>query len=90
MFFRRLNNELIQLNEATLWSGGPVSADPAPGGAKALPDVRAALFRKDYAEAAKQVRRIQGVYTEAYQPLGNLLLQQPLSGDTSVYYRGWT
>ncbi len=87
MIFGRVSTELIQLNEATLWSGGPVSNDPTPGAANALPDVRAALFRQDYTEAAKQVRRIQGVYTEAYQPLGDLLLRQTLAGDSSAYYR---
>lgn len=87
MVFGRVATELIQLNEATLWSGGPVGADPTPGAANALPDVRAALFRQDYAEAARQVKRIQGLFTEAYQPLGDLLIRQQLTGDSTAYYR---
>ncbi len=87
MVFGKVNEELLQLNDGTLWSGGPVNRNPNPGVAKYLPDVREALFRDDYAQAAKLTQKIQGLYTEAYQPLGDLILKQDLTGTSTDYYR---
>ncbi len=87
MVFGKVNEELLQLNEETLWSGGPVNRNPNPGVAKFLPEVREALFREDYAQAAKLTQKIQGLYTDAYQPLGDLVLKQPLTGTATNYYR---
>lgn len=36
MIFGRVNDERIQLNEATLWSGGPVNPNPTPNAADYL------------------------------------------------------
>lgn len=87
MVFGKVTDELLQLNEETLWSGGPVNRNPNPGAADYLPQVREALFREDYTQAAKLTQKIQGLYTEAYQPLGDLLLKQPLPGTATNYYR---
>ncbi|GAB3916750.1 glycoside hydrolase family 95 protein [Larkinella terrae] len=87
MVFGRAGDELIQLNESSLWSGGPVNPNPNPGVAKYLPEIREALFREDYAAAAKLTQKMQGLYTEAYQPLGDLLLKQDFSGLPTDYYR---
>jgi alpha-L-fucosidase 2 len=87
MVFGKVNEELLQLNEETLWSGGPVNLDPNPGVAKYLPEIREALFKEDYKQAAKLTQKVQGLYTEAYQPLGDLLLKQSLSGTPTNYYR---
>lgn len=87
MVFGKVNEELLQLNEGTLWSGGPVNRNPNPGVARYLPDVREALFREDYEQAAKLTQKIQGYYTEAYQPLGDLILKQALTGTSTSYYR---
>jgi alpha-L-fucosidase 2 len=87
MVFGRAGEELIQLNESSLWSGGPVNRNPNPGVAKYLPEIREALFREDYAAAAKLTQQMQGLYTEAYQPLGDLLLKQNFAGQPADYYR---
>ncbi|MGA0559605.1 glycoside hydrolase family 95 protein [Larkinella sp. VNQ87] len=87
MVFGRPADELIQLNESSLWSGGPVDRNPNPGVAKYLPEIREALFREDYNEAAKLTQKMQGLYTEAYQPLGDLLLKQALTGQPTEYRR---
>lgn len=87
MVFGKVNEELLQLNEETLWSGGPVNRNPNPGVVKFLPEVREALFREDYTQAAKLTQKIQGLYTDAYQPLGDLVLKQPLTGTATNYYR---
>ncbi|HEX9958267.1 MAG TPA: glycoside hydrolase N-terminal domain-containing protein, partial [Fibrella sp.] len=60
MVFGKVNEELLQLNEETLWSGGPVNHNPNPGVARYLPEVREALFREDYTQAAKLTQKMQG------------------------------
>lgn len=87
MVFGKVNEELLQLNEATLWSGGPINRNPKPDAPSYLPKVREALFREDYNQAAKLVRNIQGLFTEAYQPLGDLVINQSLTGPATNYYR---
>ena len=47
MVFGKPDEELLQLNEATLWSGGPVSGNVNPGAFDALAEVRAALAKQD-------------------------------------------
>ena len=49
MVFGKVNEELIQLNENTLWSGGPVKTNVNPDAPKYLPQVREALLKdEDY------------------------------------------
>ncbi|MEZ4904270.1 MAG: glycoside hydrolase family 95 protein [Spirosomataceae bacterium] len=87
MTLGRVEEELFQLNEETLWSGGPVEKNPNPDAIKYLPAVRAALSREDYETASKELQKIQGLYTEAYQPLGDLLLKQPFNTAPTTYFR---
>ncbi len=87
MTFGRVNEELLQLNEETLWSGGPVDKNPNPEAGKHLPAVREALNREDYETASKELQKIQGLYTEAYQPLGDLLIKQPFDSQPTAYFR---
>jgi alpha-L-fucosidase 2 len=87
MVFGNVNEELIQLNEETLWSGGPVNTNPNPFAASYLSKVREALFREDYAEAENLTKKIQGPFTEAYEPLGDLLIKHTFSSQPSAYYR---
>lgn len=87
MVFGKAAEEVIQLNESSLWSGGPVNPNPNPDAAKALPEVRKALFSENYELANKLTHQLQGLYTESYEPLGDLLIKQKLSGEPSQYYR---
>lgn len=87
MIFGRPKEELIQLNEETLWSGGPVNPNPNPKAAQNLAAVREALFKEDYATAEQLVKKLQGLYTESYQPLGDLVLKQSFNGEPTGYYR---
>lgn len=87
MVFGNIREELIQLNEETLWSGGPVNSNPNPGVAKYLPKIRQALFTEDYAQAAKLTQQMQGLYTESYEPLGDLIIKQVFTGHPADYYR---
>jgi alpha-L-fucosidase 2 len=89
MVFGKVNEELIQLNESTLWSGGPVSTNINPDAPKYLPQIREVLLNEeDYAKANPLVKKMQGLYTESYMPLGDLLIHQKFN-DTAVssYYR---
>ena len=87
MVFGRPAEELIQLNEATLWTGGPADPNPNPKAAGYLPEVRRLLFAGDNGAAVKLMRMMQGPNTNAYQPLGDLILRQPLAGPSTNYYR---
>ncbi|MBI4586315.1 MAG: glycoside hydrolase N-terminal domain-containing protein [Planctomycetes bacterium] len=52
MVFGGLEEERLQLNEDSLWSGGPQDADN-PEAIKHLPEIRKLLFEGKYAEAQK-------------------------------------
>jgi len=87
MVFGGPAEELLRLNEATLWSGGPVSNNQNPGAFAALAQVRQALANGDYAGGAALARKLQGPYTESYQPLGDLKIRQDLKGAEALDYR---
>ena len=86
MVFVGVNDELLQLNEATLWSGGPVGRDVNPGAFANLAPARAALAAGDYAGAAEIVKKMQGRYSQSYLPLADLRLHQD-SAPPSAYTR---
>src|ERR1700761_841728 len=65
-------DERIALNEASLWSGGPVPASVNPDASQNLPALRKALFAEDYEEAGRLARKMQGIWSESYLPLGDL------------------
>jgi alpha-L-fucosidase 2 len=86
MIFGGINEELIQLNEATLWSGGPAGENVNPKAYEFLAPARAALRRGEYGRAADLVRHMQGPYTQSYLPLGDLVIQQNTGQGNSTYY----
>ncbi|MGM9478784.1 glycoside hydrolase family 95 protein [Pedobacter sp. GSP4] len=87
MVFGRVDAELIQLNEETLWTGGPVDENPNPDAPKYLPEVRKLLFEGQNGQAVKLMRKMQGPNTNMYQPLANIFLKQQLHGTVSNYTR---
>src|ERR1700712_3057018 len=46
MVFGKVNEELIQLNESSLWSGGPVRTNVNPEAPSYLPLIRDALLKE--------------------------------------------
>ncbi len=79
--------ERVDLNIDTLWSGGPRTAQ-VEGSAAVLSELRAAVLeRHDYAEADALARRLQGSFNEAYQPLGYLTADFDHSGEVQNYER---
>ena len=89
MVFGGTARETIQLNEETLWSGGPY--DPVvPGAFRALPEIRRLLFAGDVPAADDLFgRTMMGRPYEQmkYQPLGNLRLSFPGHDKTTDYQR---
>src|ERR671917_727328 len=74
MVFGGVGSERLQLNEDTLWSGGPRDWDN-PHARDVLPEVRRLIAAGDYAGADSLCRQMQGLYNQSYQPLGDLRLR---------------
>ncbi len=88
MVFGGIRDELLQLNESTLWSGGPVKHNVNPEAIEYLPKVRAALFKNDFDSADYYVKKMQGLYSENYLPLGDVMIHQTLPEvEPTAYYR---
>ena len=74
MVFGGIEEELIQLNEDTLWAGMPGKYD-VPEAKTALPMIREALFNEDYHKANELCKKLQGPFSQAYMPMGNLRIK---------------
>jgi len=89
MIFGGVEEELIQLNETTLWSGGPRKDNVNPDAYQYLAPIREALAKKDYEQAQQLTRKMQGHYSESFLPLGDLKIKQTFKSWNSEtnYYR---
>lgn len=76
MIFGGVDNELIQLNEGSLWSGGPQKKNVNPEAYKYLQPIREALAKEDYKLATELCKKMQGYYGESFLPLGDLHIKQ--------------
>ncbi len=90
MVFGGTASERLQLNEDTLWTGGPY--DPVnPAAHAALPEVRRLIDAGKFAEAqALANAQVMGLPKTqmAYQPVGDLMLEMPGgSGAVGDYVR---
>jgi alpha-L-fucosidase 2 len=87
MVFGGVKQERIALNEDTLWSGGPADWNN-PEAKNHLPVVRQLLLQqKDYQGADAECRNMQGPYNQAYQPVGDLLIDFAHGSEVSGYRR---
>jgi alpha-L-fucosidase 2 len=87
MVFGKTDEEQIQINEETYWSGGPYSTT-VKGGYRALPEIRKAIFDGDLVRAHRLFgKHLMGypVEQQKYQSLGNLILKFAESSDVSGY-----
>jgi alpha-L-fucosidase 2 len=88
MIFGGTASELIQLNESTLYSGGPVKKNINPEAATYLPRVRKALMDENYSLADSLCKKMQGLYTESYMPMGDIMISQQFDpSKLTAYYR---
>jgi alpha-L-fucosidase 2 len=89
MVFGGVNEERLQLNEGTLWAGGPY--DPVNPEAKAaLPEIRELIFDEKYNAAAKLIGAkfmAKPLKQMPYQTVGDLLLTFPVSTNAENYRR---
>ncbi|MDR5729081.1 MAG: glycoside hydrolase family 95 protein [Terriglobia bacterium] len=79
--------ETLQLNEDSLWSGLPVDGNNLDA-KNYLPAIRqAVLEQKDYHQADRLCQKMQGLFAEAYQPIGNLHVDCTHPGTVTGYRR---
>ena len=83
------SSERIQLNEDTLWSGGPKDCDN-PEALKTLPEIRRLIFAGKYAEAHQLGKKMMGPYTQTYLPMGDLRLEFDDAGNIGARSRSTT
>ena len=88
MVYGGVQQEHLQLNEDTLWSGGPHSYDN-PDAYQHLATVRNKLVRGKYREAEETAQQMLGIpkYQRAYMPLGDLYLDFSKVAASSEYSR---
>jgi alpha-L-fucosidase 2 len=85
MVYGGIEQEHLQLNEDTLWSGGPHCYDNPDA---YLSTVREQLEEGEYADAEATAQEMLGKhkYQQAYMPFGDLFLDFP-KGETPSEYR---
>jgi alpha-L-fucosidase 2 len=87
MVFGRPDEEQIQLNEETYWSGGPYST-AVKGGYKVLPEIQKLVFDGQYRQAHTLFgRHLMGypIEQQKYQALGNLVVKFPSKAGVTSY-----
>jgi alpha-L-fucosidase 2 len=81
------NKELLQFNEDTLWSGQPRDGNNRDA-KNHLAAVRSAVLeQQNYPLADKLCQKMQGLFAESYQPLGNLRVDLTHTGSPKNYRR---
>lgn len=81
--------EIIQLNENTVWAGSPNRNDN-PLALEALPEIRKLIFEGKYKEAQDLANShiiSKSSHGMPYQTVGNLKINYDHPGDISEYYR---
>ena len=87
MVFGRSDEEQIQINEETYWSGGPYST-VVDGSYKALPEIQKLIFEGQYRKAHTLFgRTLMGypVEQQKYQALANLVIRNSANQQVSAY-----
>ncbi|MDX1934252.1 MAG: glycoside hydrolase family 95 protein [Capsulimonadales bacterium] len=89
MVFGGTDRERLQLNEDTVWAGGP--HDYAnPRALDALPEIRKLVFAEKYRDAQERINADfagQPITQMPYQTVGDLILDFPDAADATEYRR---
>ncbi|MEP6914903.1 MAG: glycoside hydrolase family 95 protein, partial [Acidobacteriota bacterium] len=85
MVFGGVETERLQLNEDSLWSGGPERLTNTKA-REALAETRRLIAAGKYVDAGKAALGMEGPYTESYLPMGNLQIAFE-HGDVARGYR---
>jgi alpha-L-fucosidase 2 len=89
MVFGGVEREQLQLNEDTLWAGGPYNPNNTNSVA-ALPEIRQLIFDGKYDDADKLISRnmmAKPIGQMPYQTVGSLFLEFPGGSSIENYYR---
>ena len=81
------DDNIIYLNDITLWTGKPVDKDLDKDAHQWIPAIREALFNEDYARADSLQKHVQGPNSQYFQPLGTLHIKDLGLGAVSGYHR---
>ncbi|MFA9388556.1 MAG: glycoside hydrolase N-terminal domain-containing protein [Prolixibacteraceae bacterium] len=73
MIFGQTNRELIQLNNDEFWSGYPKD-ETNPDAINHIDEIKGLLASGEYRKAHDALRKMQGPFTQSYEPLGDLHL----------------
>jgi alpha-L-fucosidase 2 len=89
MIFGGVDNERLQLNEESLWTGDRSNVKDKEDGYKNLPEIRKLLFDGKYAEAQEITERelMTPGNWNMYQTLGDLTINFKHTGEISNYKR---
>jgi len=89
MVFGDFNNEMIQLNEESVWAGSKINNNN-PEALAHLAEIQQAIFKSEY----KKARELSDKYllgtppeVRSYQPLGNLSIEFDWTGQPTSYRR---
>ena len=96
MLFGDPEHDRFQLNDITVWSGGPLPNADRPGASSWLPAIRTALQKGDYAGATKLVGEHMTTtgsgdsdYFPSYETLGDLSFDHALPPGDVTHYLRW-
>jgi alpha-L-fucosidase 2 len=81
------SKEFLQFNEDTLWSGQPRDGNNLDAKSHLASVRRAVLEQQDYHLADEICKKMQGLFAESYQPLGNLRVDLTHAGSANNYRR---
>ena len=82
--------DCISLNDITLWTGEPCNMNIySPEAHKTIPAIREALRQGDYQKADQLQRKVQGHFSQNYQPLGQLTIEYLDTTEAVTGYRRW-
>ncbi len=85
MVYGKVEDELLPINDNTLWSGRPQVRGENKEAVNYLKPLRQALAENDFAKATELCKKMQGCFSQSYLPLGDLKLHQIYgSGDQKV------
>ena len=80
-------DNVIYLNDITLWTGKPMDKDLGAGESRWIPEIRKQLFAENYREADWLQKKMQGPNSQYYQPLATLHIMDADTTAATSYYR---
>ena len=92
MVYGKYDNELIQLNEESVWAGSKINNNN-PEALSKLPEIQEAIFRNQFKKALELSNKyLLGTppQVRSYQPLGNLYINFNHEGQPEFYRRSLT